>query len=238
MDKLTRYSNLVAKFKTYKFKNPDELINPHELVEEGFNFDVINPWELWYNDLDAEIMFIGQDFSDTASLKENLSNGWMKEKNSPTNKTIIEFFKIIGPDLKEVDYTPDTNKDKLFFTNAILGIKQSETANMSKSVKNDWYKETLEYLKELIDIVEPKYIIVMGKIAYLALCSIYKITPKVKITDAIGELIEPQIDKNKKVFVIQHFSPRSRKYRLVVQQRDDWEKIKGKIHLDLPSLTN
>ena len=38
------------------------------------------------------------------------------------NTLEIEFFKIIGPDLKEVDYTPDTNKDKLFFTNAILGI--------------------------------------------------------------------------------------------------------------------
>ena len=225
MDKLTRYSNLVAKFKTYKFKNPDELMNPHELVKEGFNFDVINPWELWHNNLNSEIMFIGQDFSDSASLKENLSNGWMKEKNSPTNQKIIDFFNILGYYFREVDYNPNNNKYKLFFTNAILGIKQSETANMSKSVKNDWYKETLEYLKELIDIVEPKYIIVMGKIAYLALCSIYKIKPKVKISEAIGQPIE--LSNGKTLFVVQHCSPLGLGTRPFKEQISDWINIRG-----------
>jgi uracil-DNA glycosylase len=223
MKKLIRYNNLVAKFKTHQFKDL-ELVNPHDI--DGFNFEVINPWELWHNDLNADIMFIGQDFSDSASLNSNLSNNWEKEKIAHTNQRVIDFFNILGYHLSEVDYTPNNNnnKNKLFFTNAILGIKQSETDNMSKPVKESWCNETLDYLKELIDIIEPKYIIVMGKIAYKALCSIYNITPKEAIFQAIGEPIK--LSDSQTLFVVQHCSRRSLAHRPLKQQIDDWKNIR------------
>jgi len=222
MKKLNRYNNLVAKFKTHYFKD-SELINPHHL--EGFHFDVLNPWELWHNNLDAEIMFIGQDFSDTASLKSNLSNNWEKEKTTSTNQRIIDFFNILDYHFHEVDYSPNNNKHKLFFTNAILGIKQSESDNMSKPVKESWCMETLDYLKELIDIIEPKYIIVMGKIAYKALCSIYGIIPKQAIFQAIGEPII--LSDNQTLFVVQHCSPLGQRTRPLKEQISDWINIRG-----------
>ncbi|WEK71015.1 MAG: uracil-DNA glycosylase family protein [Candidatus Chryseobacterium colombiense] len=221
MKKLIRYNNLVAKFKTHQFKDL-ELVNPHNI--DGFNFEVINPWELWHNDLNADIMFIGQDFSDTVSLQSNLSNNWEKEKKTATNKKIIEFFNILGYPFHEIDYTPNSNTHKLFFTNAILGIKQSDVTNMSKPVKEAWCLETIDYLKELIDIVDPKYIIVMGKVAYKALCSIYNIIPKETISQAIGEPIK--LPNNKTLFIVQHCSPLGQRTRPLKDQVDDWINIK------------
>src|ERR1700742_2219257 len=102
MNKAERYSNLIAKFKTHVFQDAN-LINPHQI--ENFNFDVINPWELWHNNLNAKIMFIGQDFSDTNSLEYNLRNDWSKEKKSPTNETLISLFNALGYYFTEVDYS-------------------------------------------------------------------------------------------------------------------------------------
>lgn len=221
MKKLIRYNNLVAKFKTHQFKDL-ELANPHDI--DGFNFEVINPWELWHNDLNADIMFIGQDFSDSASLNSNLSNNWEKEKKTSINKKIIEFFNILDYPFHEVDYTPNTNKHRLFFTNAILGIKKSDIANMSKPVKEAWCLETIDYLKDLIEIIEPKYIIVMGKIAYKTVCSIYDITPKETISQAIGKPIKLSDDRT--LFVVQHCSPLGQRTRPLKDQIDDWKNIR------------
>src|SRR5690606_35210545 len=143
----------------HRFSTP-ELLNPHEI--ENFDFDVINPWELWQGNLDADIMLIGQDFADTESLKNNLQEAWKKEKSSATNFRLIEFFKILGRPITEISYT-GTSDLPLFFTNAILGIKKSDVEDMSKPVKDIWIRESKGYLQELIDIVEPKHIIVMGK---------------------------------------------------------------------------
>src|ERR1035437_6974835 len=105
--KSERYLELVEDFKKYPFKDLN-LINPHKIFDElGFKFDVINPWELWQNNLDAEIMFIGQDFSDTAYLRKNLKDNWQKEKNNNTNKIVINFFTILDPrySFDGVDYS-------------------------------------------------------------------------------------------------------------------------------------
>src|SRR5690606_5987600 len=173
MTKTIRYQNLVAKFKNHRFSTP-ELLNPHEI--ENFDFDVINPWELWQGNLDAEVMLIGQDFADSESLKNNLQEDWQKEKSSSTNLALIDFFKILAHPITEISYA-GTSKLPLFFTNAILGIKKSDTQHMSKPVKDIWIRESREYLQELIGIVQSKHIIAMGKTAYKAVCGIYGSKP-------------------------------------------------------------
>src|SRR5258708_37672948 len=116
LTKSQRYLELITKFKNHVFTDP-ALINPHQV--EGFNYDVINPWEIWHNNLNAKVLFIGQDFSDTASLQKHLKTNWAKEKTSPTNNHLMKLFSIIGYHLDEVDYTyPKKSKHKLFFTNA------------------------------------------------------------------------------------------------------------------------
>lgn len=223
MTKTIRYQNLVAKFKSHKFSTP-ELLNPHEI--ENFDFEVINPWELWQGNLDAELMLIGQDFADSESLKNNLQDDWRKEKSSATNYALINFFKILGYAIPEISYD-GTGDLPLFFTNAILGIKQSDVQHMSKPVKDLWIRESREYLRELIDIVQPKHIIVMGKTAYKAICGLYGIKPIASTKDAIETKIGLPDGKN--LFVVQHCSPLGRVGRSLELQNDDWKRIGDEI---------
>lgn len=225
MPKTIRYQNLLARFKKHRFSTP-ELLNPHEI--ENFDFDVINPWELWQGSLDAEIMLIGQDFADSESLKNNLQEDWKKEKSSATNYALINFFKILGYAIPEISYD-GTGKLPLFFTNAILGIKKSDIQHMSKPVKDIWIRESREYLQELIDIVQPKHIIAMGKTAYKAVCSIYGIKPAVGMKGVIGTKISLPDGKN--LFVVQHCSPLGRVGRPLEIQTGDWKRIGKEITL-------
>lgn len=89
------YSKLLKQFKE-EYKS-DGLTIPHIIPELGGYYDQkINPWEYWQGDLDAEIMFIGQGFSDKSYLIDNFHNAWDSEKKSPTNIRLIELFKEAG----------------------------------------------------------------------------------------------------------------------------------------------
>ncbi len=225
MTKKDRYQNLVAKFKNHRFSTP-ELLNPHEI--ENFDFDVINPWELWQGDLDAETMLIGQDFADSESLKINLQEDWRKEKSSATNYALINFFKILGYAIPEISYG-GTGDLPLFFSNAILGIKKSDVPHMGKQVKDIWIRESREYLQELIDIVQPKHIIALGEVAYKAICAIYGIKPLLPLKKVIGTKVSLPDGKN--LFVVQHCSPKGMIGRSLQQQNEDWTRINDEISL-------
>ena len=240
--KSERYLELVEDFKKYPFKASQQLINPHTIFEEfGLEFNVINPWELWQNNLEAQIMFIGQDFSDTASLRKNLQNNWKKEMDeTATNKVITDLFRILGKryDIK-INYNTKKTKHPLFFTNAILGIKQSkknadniEIEGMSIPVKEFWYKETAYYLKGLIDIVEPKYIIAMGRVAYKAVCTIYDIKPEKRIVAIESPTKLPKDKKDKILFAVQHCSGLGQSTRNLKYQYNDWLIIRSIIDPD------
>lgn len=224
--KSERYCDLVAKFKKHKFNDP-RLINPHAI--EGFDYNVINPWELWHNDLNAKVLFIGQDFSDTTSLQNHLKTDWAKEKTSATNNHLIDFFSILGYHFDDVDYTyPKKHKHKLFFTNAILGIKVTAKESMGLPVKDSWWRETAaEYLKEIIDIIQPKHIIVMSMVAYKAICYIYNITPEKTVFDAIANNGRRNIPNGVNLFVVNHCSPNGCIKRPIQTQGGDWIKIRN-----------
>jgi hypothetical protein len=229
--KSERYKDLIAEFKKYEFKEHLPLLNPHHV--KGFNFEVINPWELWHNNLDAEIMFIGQDFSDSTNLIEGLKNNWETEREkSPTNKKLIRLFKELEPKFHfpEVNYASETEYP-LFFTNAVLGIKKTASKNMALSIKNIWWRETAEkYLKGLIDIVQPKYIITMSMTAYKAICYIYKETPEKTVGGAISRNgNRKNLQGGIKLFVVNHCSPNGLRTRNFDAQIGDWQTIKNDI---------
>ena len=227
LTKSQRYLELVAKFKNYEFKDKEVLINPHQV--EGFNFDVLNPWELWHNNLNAKVLFIGQDFGDTTSLIKHLKTDWKKEKSSPTNLNLIDLFSILGHkySFDEVNYHNEL-KNPIFFTNAILGIKVTAKENMGLPVKDSWWRETAEeYLKELIDIIQPKHIIVMSMTAYKAICHIYNLIPEKTVSDAIANNGKRKILSDIDLFVVNHCSPNGCIKRPIQMQVEDWIKIRN-----------
>lgn len=57
MDKALAYKQLVNKRKNYAFKNG--LLNPSITK---FDIDEIDPWAQWQNNIDADILVIGQEY--------------------------------------------------------------------------------------------------------------------------------------------------------------------------------
>ncbi|AIL45305.1 hypothetical protein BD94_1530 [Elizabethkingia anophelis NUHP1] len=61
----------------------------------------------------------------------------------------------------------------------------------------------------------------MGKIAYKALCSIYDITPKEVIFEAVGKPIKLPNNKTT-LFAVQYCLPLEQRTRPLKQQISDW----------------
>jgi Uracil-DNA glycosylase len=209
-----KYINLVEKRKSFKFadlKNPSEIENGIYDKEHS-----IGPWSLWQGNLDAEILVIGQDWGD---VNYYLDNKGIDADNNPTNRNLIELFKTLNIDIG----TPsDPNKSApVFFTNAILGIKYN---GMSSKVKASWVKEcTNEFLKPLIEIIEPKIIITLGTYAFKAVKDLYKLKEKPVLKDLINR--DPIEVEDKKIFAFYHCGGLGLANRKLELQKEDWNRV-------------
>lgn len=149
MDKEIAYRQLVEKRKTHVFKNG--LVNPSET---NFDIDEIDPWTQWQNNIHANILVVGQEFTNvevyerTEGKVERLPDRY----EYPSNKNIKEYFDILEYDL---GHPLNPNKEnKIFFTNAVSGLK---SGSMSSNFKDTWLSESREhFLKPLIDLFNQK----------------------------------------------------------------------------------
>lgn len=165
MEKQQRYAALVDKRKQDQFFPEEGLLNPSEIENGRFDCNEIGAWSRWHNDLDAKILLIGQDWGDENYF---IKNEGRDSDSNPTCKYLKALFNEIGYDLGTA--RPDAPFQKgLFFTNAILGIKTAE-GGMSGPVFQKWVRHsTVEFTLPLIEIIQPKIIITLGKQAYRAL---------------------------------------------------------------------
>lgn len=159
------YKQLVEERKKYVFEDT-EIKNPSELSIS--NDEHLNAWAYWYGNLNADILLIGQDFGSYAYY---LNNDGKDDPKNPTSLNLSTLFQQLGIDIGDSE-NPNDNA-KLYFTNAVLGVKNG---GMAEAIKRNWYKDTAtKFLKPLIDIVQPKVIIAMGSVAYDAVSIIYKL---------------------------------------------------------------
>ncbi|WP_414469262.1 uracil-DNA glycosylase family protein [Methanobacterium sp. ACI-7] len=216
ISKENAYKELVKKRKNYKFSKG--LKNPSEI--EGGVYDKedhIGAWSKWQGNLNAEIMLIGQDWGDVDFFikckGEHLDD-------TPTNKNLRKLFKLIGID---IGYPNNPNLSApVFFTNAILGLKEGR---MNTPIKYSWVKnDAEEFLKPTIDIVNPKIIMTLGGKTYNAMAHIYGLR-----INNLKEIIHKnpiKLKDGKLLFAMYHcgnLGTANRKFEL---QKKDWEKIK------------
>lgn len=213
-----QYLKLVKKRKNFKFR---DLKNPSEIESGKYDTeDSIGPWSLWQGNLDAEILVVGQDWGD---VKYYLDNKGMDSDNNPTNKNLIELFKKLNIDIG----TPSSpNKSApVFFTNAILGIKDN---GMSSKVKAAWGKEcTKEFLEPLIEIIEPKIIITLGTYAFKSVKDLYKLKEEPVLKKLITK--NPIEVDDKKIFTFYHCGGLGLANRKLELQKEDWNKLNNYI---------
>jgi uracil-DNA glycosylase len=250
-EKIEQFKTLVHLFKEHHFWDND-WINPYQIqtiyfekekkhfetfCEKHSPIEVLNPWNWWYGNLDADILLIGQDWG---AIDSNGGIGELFNKKEPsdTNKNLIALFKVLlGYDIDNPYSQIKNNKSdhKLFFTNAILGIRKGNRD--SGKINLNVYKGTSVFLFSLINIIKPKCIIAMGSTAYEAIHHIYSRIhldmpkPSLALRDLVQENGNyPEIG-SAKLFVSYHCSKGSiNRNRLSIDSiKKNWEEIKKHI---------
>ena len=135
----------------------------------------INLWTYWQGHgltdfSDVKIMLVGQDWGNEDTEKDavkRIKEMWEnkrdfyydkkdKELKNPTERHLCELFHCLGKEYDISEYN-----SQLFFTNYFLGYRTgSETGNMTKKL----LKQDKPAFKKLVEIVQPRVIICLGKI--------------------------------------------------------------------------
>lgn len=181
-------------------QNIRNLINPSAIEKEDVqrwkndwveptNWDpnVVSLWENWQGNLNAPVMVVGQDWGDInyyLCYGGNESGAREGQTPNPTNNHLITFLSAIGyPLLPPSINSCDNNKrnGSLFFVNAIQclksggPIKEGSNNGLQAPVKDKWFKKCeVEFLSELIKIVNPSIIIPLGKRASISVLRPFK----------------------------------------------------------------
>lgn len=182
--------------------------------------DNIGPWSLWQGNLNAEIVVVGQDWGDVVYFEK--WNGRDQPSGNPTNENLQELLKIIN---LPVGRPQDKQNQITFFTNAILCLK---TGGLQAKVEQEWFLNCIRYfLKPLIDIIDPKIIISLGKRTSESIITLYGI--KFSKSENFTSIVEkaPYLLNDKTVlFPVYHCGIGSvNRNRSFSQQQADWAKI-------------
>lgn len=216
MNKKQQYHDLVKKRKDFEFDNG--LNNPSKT---SFDTNEIEPWAQWQNDLDAEILVIGQEFSDLATYIKckGKVERFDHKYEYPSNKNLQALLTIIR---KDPGHPNKPNKgQKLFFTNCVMGLKGGK---MSSNFKTKWINQSREnFLQPLIELIDPKIIICLGGMATKAVARIYGFKSE-SMKNYVN--ISPIRKENKLIFPVYHTGGLGIRNRSIEQQIQDWEKIK------------
>ena len=136
----------------------------------------INLWSYWQGGighLDADILLVGQDwgrFNDRNyhELRNIISGNPLSDSTTKryyelnqslftTDSNLCELFETIG--IKNIACK---REPRVFFTNFVLCYRTKESS-MSGSFNNKWADNCSEYFVRLVNIIEPKVTICLGK---------------------------------------------------------------------------
>ena len=169
-DKHAAYQQLIARVRaSYPAYQESTEYEKSQLVWCKDCKQEINLWSYWQGSLDAKIMLVGQDWGcpyDKTSLPtmaqiQKANNGdiydYLSENPSRTDHNLITLF-----------YTALNKKitlpcDDLFFTNFVLGYR---THGTSGNYQKEWAEHDRGFFKELVEIIEPKVILCLGKATF------------------------------------------------------------------------
>jgi DNA polymerase len=213
------YRMLVEKRKSYSFSG---LLNPSQIEGGRYDCDQVEAWAQWLGNLNAKIMLVGKDFGGTRFFRE-FRGGCNPERQ--TNKNLIQLFSSLGIDIGTPD-RPNVSAP-VFLTNAIFGLIDSPSKGGNPIKRRMLQENAKEFLRPLIDIVDPEIIIPMGEKAFLGVCLALDIERShQKLRDALA--ISPlKSASGKLIFPVFHCGGLGLANRSFELQRSDWSRIKA-----------
>jgi len=232
MDKAKTYQTLVEKRKMLDLDNltNEKLTNPSKTL---FDSNHLDNWAIWQGSLNAKILVIGQDFADFKTFVD--AKGKVEPENGkyayPSNKYLKELFSSIGI---EIGHPNTPIPAEVFLTSAILGLKQE--GGMTGKIESRWIGIfSSDFIKPLIEIIEPKIIITLGNVPSHSIFKIFgdsnvfkdkSITKSHSLKDKV-EKAPYKLTENMWYFPMFHCGGLGIRNRSFADQKEDWKKIKN-----------
>lgn len=218
IEKQRAYRTLVQKRKAFRFA---ELLNPSEIEGGRYDCDHVELWARWLGNLNAKIMLVGKDFGGKKFFIE--FKGGCNPK-SVTNLNLIKLFACLGINIGTPSM-PDQDVP-VFMTNAIIGIIDTSSKGGNRISSLSKRESTSEFLRPLIDIVDPSIIIAMGKEAYECVCNAFGVVHARSMREAL-EIGPVELPNSKLLFPVFHCGglgvlPQN---RTLNKQIEDWSRI-------------
>ena len=185
-EKSARYQTLVEKVRLsyLTYDGPPDGKNPRlswcDACQE------INLWTYWQGrgNLDAKILLVGQDWGCIENqdgkqwietiecANKGLPYDYMAQNSSETDKNLIKLFK------EGIHLDIEKPCSEVFFTNFVLGYRNEGT---SGGFKKEWIHHDKGYFLELVEIIQPKVILCLGRDTFEGVLTAFGIASKVKI---------------------------------------------------------
>jgi len=215
--KQDRYNSLVEKRKACRLCTG--LSNPAEPKLRRFDSDQIGPWSRLHGDLDSELLIVGQDWGDVRYFIDN--KGFDKLDN-PTMCNLEKLLNHIGINVSVTTYAKHDRG--VFLTNAVLCLKDG---GLQAKIEPEWVTNCgSNFLRQQIEIVQPKVVVGLGAFAYHAVLRAFG-HPIVKLRDAITETQGCEILAGVRLFAAYHCGKGTiNRNRDLKQQAEDWDRIR------------
>jgi uracil-DNA glycosylase family 4 len=217
MNKIEEYKALVAERKACHLCKG--LTNPVDIDGGRFDSDQIGAWSLWQGNINASLMVVGQDWGDIGYF---IRNKGLEGPHNPTNHALVELVGIGGISIGEPG--SQEGRDVVFFTNAILCLKES-SGGLQGKVKKEWFNNCAPFLRKQIEIIHPLVVVGLGEKAYRAILSSFNIQI-VKFRAEVEAKEGRVLPNGIRAFAVYHCGKRIQNtHRSMDVQRKDWERL-------------
>lgn len=217
MARIDEYAALVAARKACRLCAP-ALTNPAAVESGRYDSDEVGPWSRWQGHLSARLMVVGQDWGDTRYFtryagREALLN--------PTNVALPKLLDVLG--IVVGGPGEATGQDVVFFTNAILCLKEG---GLQSKVQDAWFRHCAGYLRRQIEIVGPDVVVGLGERAFRSILSAFGLKARSlrrEVEDAEGTVLP----NRSRAFAVYHCGARIQNmYRNLDAQKADWARLR------------
>ena len=223
LDKLELYEQLVKKRKNCAKCLSLNLTNPSACAGGQYDADHIGPWTSWHGDLDADLMIVGQDWGG--------SDYYIDQKGIETddNDTNINLQILLASIGYKVALPREPRRPaKLFFTNAVLCLKQGRLTGRVRS--QCFINCGRAFLRPQIELVQPKVVVTLGFSAYKAVVRAFGHRPRTSMRDAVQTTA---VLGRATLVPVYHCGYLGSLSRSLSEQKKDWERVAGAIEANL-----
>ena len=195
------------------------------VIEGGcFDCNEIGGWSQWHHSLKAKLMVVGQDFTDVEGFRT------CEGRPDPTYPTNQFLQCLLGHAGFNIQNCSVSGNGILFFTNAVLCMKEKEIRGAQAPVNDQCFKNCGRlFLRPLIEIVQPEVVVCLGAKAYRGLLTAYNPDYKLKRQKFLTAVEAPEPEKlpgGLLVFAVYHCGKGSQnRNRSRTQQMKDWKRI-------------